>query len=143
MTEADELKHLLSELAVDLFNATGDGSAATQRSNDALIALAVFTTAITDARAHAYQELGNLQDAHAKAQRVFNKSLTAESAEIISQVEQAKERVNTYANRMRNRIDEADKLTNLLNHWIDTEMSASGNNIRIASDKLTELYNRY
>jgi hypothetical protein len=142
-TEADGVKHLLALLAVDLQNATGDGSAATEKSNQARLTLSVLRRDLADARAHAYQELGHLQEAQAKAQLVFNETLSVEASNILAQLDVARERVNLFANRLSNRINEMDKFFNLLTHWIETEMSASGGNVRVAAEELTALYNRY
>lgn len=143
MTEADGIKALILEVGSVLRTAVADGSAATQLGYETVANLDIALVRMRDSRATALQEIGNLQEAEELAQRLFSQTVSAEASDVLAQLARAREQVTNYVNHLANRIKETEKFVNLLNHWVNTEMSESGSHVQVAAEKLTELYNRY
>lgn len=143
MSEADELRGLISQLSLTLMGAVADGSTATQLGNETIDSLSVAKSRMTDSRVTALQAIGQLQDAEQQAQLLFQKTVSAEASDLIGQIRKARELVNNYVNHLTYRIDRLDQLTALMNQWVTYEMSQSGSHLRVANDKLQELSLRY
>lgn len=143
MTEADGVKALIQQVGESIVHAVAEGSTATSLGNETIDLLVAMRLRMMDSRVTALQALGHLQEAETQAQLLFNKTVSAEASDVIGQLRKAKDLVSTYVNQLANRIREAEKFINLMSYWVDTEMSASGSNLQVVSQKLDELYHRY